>query len=99
MTRQPEAHNPESVANALEYVADVVRKRDDWGKVSIESNYAWLMLDVWVCQDPKIPVTMTTPFKFAVWLYTGVAYACDEHGAADEDSCDLLTWKIPERTT
>lgn len=91
----PESHDAEAVTRALSYVTDCVREHSDWGKVRIESNASWLMLDVWVKSDPTLPITMTQPHRFGIWLYTGVAYECDELGAASEDPCDLMTWMPP----
>lgn len=93
----PESHDPLQVARALSYLSDVLHERgDDIGKVRVESNQAWLIVDLWFKGDPKLPITMTKPHKFGIWLYTGVPYACDEFGAAEEDPCDLRTWMPAE---
>lgn len=94
----PEQHNRAQVGRALDYVSDCVKDRADWGKVALESNTSWLMIDVWIKTSPTIPVTMTKPFKAAIWLHTGLAYECDEFGAAGEDPIDLKTWQ-PRRPT
>lgn len=94
----PEAHDHEQVGKALDYVADCVRVREDWAKVKLESNQAWLMIDVWVTDHPMIPPTMTEPFRAAIWLNTGLAYECEKDGAVGEDPIELKTWK-PRRPT
>jgi predicted outer membrane lipoprotein len=74
----------QQVAAALGVVAALVLESEEIVKTRVESNYSWLMVDVWL-HDQTWPPEMTEPRKFAIWLETSELYRVGPDGAVDED--------------
>jgi hypothetical protein len=83
-TKNRLACHRKKVVKAMEVVTGLLMAESAIEKIQVESNSAWLCVDIWP-YNPFVPAEMCTPEKFAIWLNTSQLFKVDQHGAAMED--------------